>query len=237
MDDFNREQLTELILKYKMNEMEIKSLKISFLWSKIVFKAFPGHNIVRLRKKGDPRKSILFKHCYKLAMQTKGLIPDDEYHLYIIAQINFYKKFLNAEHARIDPNFLHGEQAWKRWRVWKDLFDKSRKIDHQDKIEAQVKVNPILLSAELSRTKEFLQSVFDRLPNLQDITDCIQNRKIVGWVTNGKVSPYYVLLSPLVRQISGDFDVMFNFDLNVYKSNIDSRIEELFRKMFEYEFQ
>jgi len=61
----------ELIIKYKMNDMESKAYKIALIWQEECRKEIPNEQYIRLKKNSDPRKSILFKHCYKLAKETK----------------------------------------------------------------------------------------------------------------------------------------------------------------------
>lgn len=236
MDDFNREKINELIAKYKMNELERQAMILAFIWMKLAKAEYPKQNTSQLKSSGDPRKSLLFKHCYKFVNEKKGLIPVNEYRLYVIAQLRCYKNFIQADYARIEADILHGEKAWKRWKAWKAIYDRNLKTAHQDNKTVGVKVNYTIVRSELEQTKKFL---FEELiqPTKSNITEIITNRQIISFVTRGKISPYYVLLSPFVKDsLVEDFDKAFNFDLNVYRLNIDSNIQEMFKAIFDYEF-
>ena len=107
----------EAILHYQMPPLEAKAYKLALLWQDATAKEYPEYNHIRLRKKGDPRKSLLFKYCYKLARETQGLIPDEQYPLYILAQLHILKHIATDNlHARIGPEILCGEKAWWRWK-------------------------------------------------------------------------------------------------------------------------
>jgi hypothetical protein len=44
---------------------------------------FPKQKTAKLPLRSDPRKSTLFKYCWKLARETRGLLKVEEYQLYI----------------------------------------------------------------------------------------------------------------------------------------------------------
>lgn len=233
------EENLELILKYKMTDLEAKAFKLALLWDKMVKTELPEHNIhTHLRRSGDPRKSTLFKYTYKLISETRGLIPDEEYQLYIKAQLQILKAISDGTvHARISPECLVGEKAWKRWRMWKVKYDK---ISIMKKPEtAHVSATETKIKSEIDKTKLFLEFQFGHQPTQEDINKSIKEKLMIKWITVNKVCAYYAILSPFLKKSFGGktIEEVFLFDLGIYRSSINSVIEEYFRKVFDYEFQ
>ena len=85
------EMIQKTITQYKMDEIESRAYKVSLIWINRSRKIFPNYQHQRL-KNGDPRKSLLFKICYKLIRETQGGILDEEnYSLYVQAQLEVLK--------------------------------------------------------------------------------------------------------------------------------------------------
>lgn len=229
----------EAIIQYDMNELEAKAFKVALLWEEVSRKEFPNYQHARLRRKGDPRKSLLFKYCYKLVRETQGIIPDAEYRLYILAQLHILKNISTTNiHARIDPGILCGEKSWKRWNVWKRLYDQKKKeYEQETPVADKISSNP-MIESELIRTKKFFFEKYDRDPNYQQIHQAMHDHTMIRWVTIDRVSPYYILLSPYVtRSLEGrGLESYFLFDLSVYRESITPEIEDIFRKVFVHEF-
>ena len=228
----------ELILKYQMTDMEAKAFKLALIWDKQVKIELPNHNMVAsLRRKGDPRKSTLFKYTYKLASETAGLLPDNEYHLYIKSQLQILKAISDGTvHARISPDCLVGDKAWKRWRMWKSKYDKIA-IAKKPEV-ANVSASETKIKAEISNTKSFLFSQFGHQPTQEDINRSVKDKLMIKWVTVNRVCAYYACLSPFLKNAFGGktIEEVFLFDLSIYRSSINSVIEEYFKQVFDYEF-
>ena len=92
----------ESISKYKMDEMESKAYKLAIKWVQLSKKIFPNYNHTVI-KKGDPRKSLIFKFCYKLARETNGLINEEDYDLYIRSQLDIIKHMSNGNPVLVTP--------------------------------------------------------------------------------------------------------------------------------------
>jgi len=229
----------EDILHYSMNEDEAKSYKISLLWMELAHHEFPDYEHTKLRKKGDPRKSILFKYCYKLVQETRGIIADHEYRLYILAQLQILKYLaVTKEHALIDPIILIGDKAWKRWQVWRSKYAKRKR-------ETVTLVEPVTVTApnttvvkDLRHTKDHFIKKFGGCPNFSQVEQALKDHTMVRWVTMDRVSPYYILLSPWVaRCMDGrTFVEVFMFDLVVYENSITQPVREFFKQEFAYEY-
>ena len=225
------------IIEYGMNPIEAKAYKVSLLWIILSKKALPDYQHVKLRKTGDPRKSLLFKYCFKLVTETKGLIEDRDYKLYIQAQLDVLKSITDGTvHALVDPSCLVGDKAWRRWKMWKWKFDRNES-KYEQTSGGSIKINLSLVSADLKNSKKFLD---EKLPNYTkiEIKDALRDRVMVGWITLGKVSPYYVMLSPYVKEALGgrEFDETFSFNLGSYKDMLDEDVEKIFKEIFQKEF-
>lgn len=216
--------------KYNLTDEELETIKIVEIWLDTSEKYFPNYNHTKL-KKGDPRKSILFKICYKLLRETKGLIKKEDYPLYIRSQLEVLKfQSKNNPLVLVDPICLVGEKAWIRWRLWKKKYD--------DKLKTPVEISNGLkfLKAKESivRTKKFISNKLGNEPSMKDYENNKSN--LLNWINFGNISPYYITLSPYMMKIFSKDDISkLNFDLSFYQDCINDEVIELFNKLFYYE--
>ena len=136
----------EVILKYKMDEMEIKAYKICLIWQKLCAEVFPNERFTKLNLEKDPRKTNLFKYAYKLIKETKGFLSDDkEYYFYVLAQLQTLKHLEeNNIHPLIEPQILVGDKAWKRWKRWNWIYQKRLKeVNSFEKMGIRASFNKI----------------------------------------------------------------------------------------------
>ena len=152
------ENITE---KYKISD-EGEKLAIKFLyhWIENRIKIFPNTIHSKFDREKDPRKGSAFKYCYKLQRETKGLLKEEDYELYVKAQLHMLKYFAikyNNQAIIIEPQCLVGEKAWKRWKFYKFKYD-SLKNSPLDKPEKLSKIDLGVLKENLLRTKKLLSS-------------------------------------------------------------------------------
>ena len=218
-----------------MTHDEALAFKIALIWEELTPKYFPKENCGKLTKKGDPRNCNLFRYCYKLVRETRGLIPIDQYRYYIRAQFDILKSIKNSreEHANITPNCLTGKKAWIRWKIWLKKFRNSLRSTEGEHTVLKSKV-----VGKIKKTKEFLSRQYKGLPTKEDICKSIDNRTMIRWVTLGKVCGYYMVLSPYVASCLNmeEFEERYYFDLTIYKSHLTPDIEDLFKEEFKHEF-
>ena len=224
----------DAIVEHNMTPIEAKAVKIGMLWMKLSKEVFPDYNHMRV-KKGDPRKSALFRYCYKLIKETKGLLADDEYKLYIKAQLDVLKTITDGQvNAMITPNVIVGEKAWKRWLVWKKRYDKKALASNTK--EAGVKSHKDSHTInELEKTKKFFLRIFENDLKKEDVIEAIENHTMTRWLIQGKVSPYYAVLSPLMKKYFKD-ESKVNFNIPFYSGGITEPVEAEYRSLFNYEF-
>jgi len=222
----------EPIIKYKMTEMEAKAYKIALIWQEECHKELNNENFVKLKKNSDPRKSTLFKYCYKLASELKGIIKDNEIPLYIRAQLQILKSIREGEiHALIEPHCLVGEKAWKRWKLWRHRYRKT--------LNAIPTSNELGISTKQSKVMTELKSTFDFMKS----KECIDKKKfsenllnIRSWIGTGEISCFYTILSPWIRASFGQPET-FEFDVPYHRASITPQIEHYFREVFLHEFE
>jgi len=233
------DNLLEPILTFNMSEREAKAYKITLLWDALCRKEFPNYKHDKVKRSGDPRKSLIFKYAYKLINETEGILQDKEYRLYLTAQLHILKQCTDGNvHALLGPQCFVGDKAWKRWRIWKDKYDKymAKKSVRVGNIPITL---PIKIKSELEQTKLFLVGFFGKYPTLDDIRQSISNKNLVKWVTLGRVSPYYALESPFVKQALGDQDIekMFSFDIGVFRVHLNEEIRGYLMSIFSPEYE
>jgi hypothetical protein len=223
----------EAIINFQMDDLEAKAYKISLMWSELSWKEFPNYQHMKIRRSGDPRKSLLFKHCYKLARETNGFLPDKEYKLYILAQLHILKSITDGKvHALIDPQCLHGEKAWRRWQVWKRRFDAHRgKTQSVENISSDQTSRTFL---ELEKTKLFLA---DRdCLNFEQYKEKVLNRTIIKWITFGWISPIYSMISPWMKKsLNKSIEEAYSFDFSIYRKNLNDEVLLKFKELFPHE--
>lgn len=224
----------DAITKYNMDEMESKAYKITMLWIERSRKVFPDYRHATM-KKGDPRKSLIFKIAYKLVRETKGVLEDSDYPLYVRAQIEVLKYINNGKvDPLIDPNCLVGERAWKRWKLWKKKYDTVSKPSDENV------ANGIGFAKAIDgfeKTKEFLVKAFSSDLSIEKFKEAYTNNNIFRWINLNKISPYYLSVSPFIKSIFNENDFnKLNFDLKVYIHCINEDVMKRFYDLFPNEF-
>lgn len=221
----------EPILKFKMNDMEAKAFKIALIWEEECKRELVDEKFVKLKKNSDPRKSTLFKYCYKLARETKGIIEESEIPLYVRAQIQILKSIRDGNvHALVEPHCLVGEKAWKRWKLWKYKFRKklNRNLDSE---ELGIFSKESKVISELTNSLDFLKR-----RDCIELSKFLENKKnIKTWLGNGELSLFYAVVSPWIKTIFGDLSEL-EFDVVYYRSSITPNAEKFFRENFSHEY-
>ena len=225
--------LLDAVEKYNMDDLEAKACNLSAMWLEQSRRTFPDYRHSKMRK-GDPRKSLIFKIAYKLARETQGILENNEYSLYIRAQLEVLK-YINSgkDHPLIDPNCLVGEKAWKRWKLWKKRYD-SVKNKPAESVANGIGFQKAIDGIE--KTKEFLTKTFGSELTVEKYRECYINNNIFRWINLAKISPYYIAISPFIKSIFTEDDYKkINFDIKVYLSCINKDVEQKFRQLFPLE--
>lgn len=218
----------DAIVDYNMDVGEAKAYKLTLLWIELSRKAFPDYKHARVLTKGDPRKGLIFKICYKLQRETQGILEEKDYPLYIRAQLEILKHLTRGNtHALIDPNCLIGEKAWIRWKLWKKKYEQ---VSQQCESKASVPLLNLKVADSLQKTKEFLVKTFGPEISTEKIQEAFVNKNLHNWIKMGKISPYFLVLSPLLNGIA--IDSLANLDLDVYRQAVNPDTKTIYEKIF-----
>jgi hypothetical protein len=222
----------EPIIQYKMTHDEAIAYKISLIWVELCKKEFPNYRHAKLRK-GDPRKSLLFRYCYTLYQETKGIIPSNEYRLYVLAQLRTLKFIRCGDvHALIEPSILTGRHAWWRWKAWKRKYDKN--IEYSETAEeAAIYAPEHVVVQELGTTYDWLTQ--QGVDSKEKLVAAVQDGRFRRWLETQRVSPYYLCVSPWANSLDNLEQVVY-LDLQVYKRAINNNIRDFFKAEFGREF-
>ncbi len=224
----------ERILKYNLSEEEANAYKLSLLWEKLVCKFLPEEQYKMTGSRqdysgGDPRKTYLFKLCWKLQRETRGILKPDDYKYYLYAQIDILKRISDSnKHAFIDNSVIVGPKAWKRWKLWQHHFNK-RIANNRE----APPISEMQTMQELKTIKEFLIRTFGRTPIEQDYS----SELLKTWLDKGTVTPTYLLLSPYVQKLTNNTFSYLGFDPKLYENRLTGVIHDFFQKEFSYEFE
>lgn len=215
-----------------MTDQEAQTYKLAIIWEEQTKKTCPDCKLASLPKKSDPRKCNLFRQCWKLLRETKGLLKPEEHKLYVIANI----QIIVSHNGRLEPNALCGDKAWIRWKVWKRLFDKKKLENQGESAPDKVVIDPKVLQ-ELDRSKKFIFEKCDGEPTQEKISKFIEKGKMNMWA-GGKISYYYLTLSPWVANISDikELAKKYGFDPKLYEEKTSEDVRKYFKQEFLHEF-
>jgi hypothetical protein len=228
------ERLYEII-EYNMTDDEAKAFKLAIIYEELAKKFFPKEQCGKLSKRGDPRKCTLFKYCYKMINENKNKLLDEQLGLFVKAQFTILKNIKDSNtkiHANVSPQVIVGKKAWNRWLVWLKKYKTMSQVQQAKEMNA----SEAKVIAKLKKTKEFLLKQLKDPPNQEEFCKILAGRAMPRWISLGKVSQYYILLSPWVAECCDDLADTFAFDISMYKPHITPLIEEHFKKEFDYEF-
>jgi hypothetical protein len=221
MTDFNLEP----IIEFQMTEDEITAYKIGLIWMYISTEMFPNYkHSCRFPKKGDPRKSSLFKYCHTLMTKTKGLIDPKDYKLYIAAQLQMLKAIeIGNAHPFIGPWCLVGDKAWTRWKVWKTKYENIGKTKNLKDVGLD-KTNFAEVKTGLDQSSKFIKGKWGILTE--------ENYKaaakdIIRYAGLSKISNFYLALSPWANKYCD----LSNIDLSYYH-NVGEDSKQYFKDIF-----
>ena len=229
-------------VKYKMDEMETKAYEICWRWIDGVKKYFPDQRKIGMNAipnvffdKKDPRKTLLFKYCYKFTRETQNILAEEEIPLYIKAQFDILRHLdRNNIQVEISPNCLVGDKAWKRWKLWKYKYDAI--VAKPTEISEAVGPGAIKAVHGFEKTKEFITKTLGDNPTFEQYKEAYEKGQVFAWINFGKISPYYLTISPYLKRLVKSEDIKrLNFDENIYKPCITPEVMIKFKELFPYE--
>lgn len=231
-------KLTEYdaIFEWKMTNDEAAVYKIAVCYEqqykKICGASADGQSIRRnsIPKRGDPRKSNVFRNCWAMCRETRGLLEPHEHKLFIVSNLTL----LNLRKSHIEPNVICGNNAWIRYRIYKRKFDaKMAEMACRTPPPSVSTTDPKIIM-QIDRTKRFLFEICEGAPTLEKINSFIKNGIFRFWTASGKISHYYVVLSPWISKI---VDVDQYADKCMFSAELmRQHVTQEVRNYFDYEF-
>lgn len=198
---------------------------------------FPNMVHGKFSKTTDPRKTLIYKYCYKAQREFKDVLEEKHYELYVNAQL-LVLRFLSEKyknHLMVEPTCLVGEKAWKRWKFFKYKYDKLKNFS--TKI-VEIKPHLIKLKFELISTKDFLLSKLDWAASMhQDFSVemfYVSQYNLTRWFNLRKISPYFIVLNNELnkRYENKELSFLLKTDLLLYRQIVDDKIKELYESIF-----
>ena len=224
------------IFEHKMTMPEAEAFKIALLWEEELERAFPqeerlrlpNHN--RLPKRTDPRKSALFRYCWKIRRELKDLIRSEEMVLFIRGNLTILKK----HDACIDIAAMTGEKAWLRWKVYQRWFkQKQQETASTPQLEGVVDRKIVI---QIDKSKKFIFEQCGGIPTFDKIKSFYEDGLFGIWISQDRISKYYVALSPFMKPYAPEIAKKYLFDLNLYVSKVSPGVLAYFKDEFAYEF-
>ena len=204
------EKFLPLILEYDMSKEEALAFRLAILYMQLARQYFPNYNHVGLPKKGDPRKSELFRYCWKMLKEAD--LTFDEYRPYIQSQLAILKNIkIGEDHPLIHPRCLVGKVAWRRWGVWKKYFEQAKKTRDVKLIEDYTPI----IKRELQDTLDLLRNRLKKLSK-KTLQEALESRYLFRLASIGAVSVYFLAMNDLVAHFLAKNPInlsMFNIDL------------------------
>lgn len=212
-----------MIDESKMLPDEIEALRLSRYFSHLMTKIFPSYPPIRLPQKGDPRKSVLFKYCYKLLQETKNRLDPENRKLFIAAQFAMFKNITlpDGNHPLITPSMLVSEKAWVRWVIWKKKYDDMMK---KRGVAKKVYTENDAVKKALISSRKFLKVALEKISK-ESIAESISDERMFRWCVLGRVSFYFLVLSPAVQKYlaTNNLNIFdkYGIDLSLYENSPD----------------
>jgi hypothetical protein len=230
----------DAIFEWNMTPPEVEAYKLAVLYEQEFLRIFGGTEDVdgqgirrnTIPKRGDPRKSDLFRQCWKLRRETRGLLTPDQYVNYVKANLAILK--INKSH--VSPNAICGDKAWIRWKVWERWYTQKMADNSSVAPPPSVSTTDPKIIREIDRSKKFLFEKCDGEPNSEKIRGFIESGFFKFWVAQGKLSVYYLMMSPYVQPYIEKLGKDCSFDPLVFRENLTLEVREYFRHEFQHEF-
>lgn len=228
------------IFEWNMKNDEIEAYKIAICYENEILKIFGktmnGSDLRKnsLPKRNDPRKSNLFRYCWKLLRETRGLLEPHEYKNYIIGNL----KILEIQKAYIGPNAICGDKAWIRYKVWKRMFDAKMAEVSAIAPPPSVSTTDPKIIQQIDRTKKFIFERCEGTPSFEKVKKFFDDGILKFWVMTSKISIYYLMMSPWISKTIDleKFATECAFSSFLYKSKITTEVKNYFSYEFKHEY-
>jgi hypothetical protein len=222
----------QMAYELKFNAQETLAYQLSSYYIKTRQKYFPNYRHGRsITDVSKLKKSIIFKHMIKFIKDNAHRFDSFQSMLFIRAQFEIMKKIQDdGKQPLIEINMLHGEQANKRWELWKKWVKEKTNITSIN--YSFVESN---LVYEFEKTKT---TIFNLLKDDITIENYINNgSSILRYVLLKKISPLYIICSNWVKSLPEQLskDVYDLCNIENYKEFDFDKVKNMYFRYFEHE--
>ena len=207
----NFENLTSKIDKFKLDPTEAKAWKVAILYLNTLEKVFPAYEKAKNVYSGDPRKTNLWKYCFKLVRERGEEIGQFEWEQYIRAQLDIIK-INQGDDGYVTPGCLVGDAAWGRWVVFKKSMNAVAMQPSAEQVGIVVDLEKVRKS--LKESREFLLKRL-KVVSKEVILKAHGERVLFRWAAQGFISPYFISLCDLIPKTEEIFE-KFSIDVKKY---------------------
>ena len=231
--------IEEAIFQWNMTQDEATVYKIACLYDREFRRIFPRgveHNSFKrntISLRGDPRKSYLFRHCWKLRRETRGLLEAHQFRQYIVANLTI----IMLNDGSVEPNAICGEKAWTRWKFYERMYKKKEAARACEAPPPDVSTVSPKVIKEIDLTKKFLFERCDGEFTEEKLKGFLDNGIMRFWTLTGKISKYYLVLSPLIRKHCDieEFSDQCSFDPTLFREKISDEVKAYFDHEYRHE--
>lgn len=184
--------------------------------------------------RSDPRKSNLYRQCWKLRRETRGLIPSSEYRNYIHGNMYIFQ----LKGREFEPSCITGPKSWIRYKVWRRGYDRQLAEAGAQAPPPSISTTSPKIIIAIDSTRKFLAEKCGGQPTFEQIRGFIESGFFKIWVASNKVSPYYLALSPFVERtgkVSELFSVCSSSEA-VFREKLTKEVKDYFKHEYRYEF-
>lgn len=222
----------QIAFEMKFNDEETLAYQLCSYYLKTRNALFPNYRHSKTVKDiKNLKRSLLFKHVLKFIKENSHRFDSFQSMLYIRAQLEVLKKIQNdGKKVLIEVNMLHGEQANRRWELWKKWV---REKNNVSQIEYRFVESNLICDFE--RTKNIFENLMKNDLTLENYI--INASNILKFVILKKIAPIYIMLSEwakkLPEQIRIDIYDICKID-NIQDFNLDNA-KKLYNQYFPHE--
>lgn len=229
---FNMKYDPELALNLGFDADETLAYQLLCLWIDMRYKIIPDYIHTKIPKNcKNLKKTLIFKQMKKFVIENRHRFKGLQYILFMQAQLDILGKLhKEGKPVLIEASVLCGENADKRWAVWKKLLQDANKI---------TKITYEFVSSNLEfELRETLSSVKEMCKNNLAFEKFEKEAAVLlKYAILKKLSPIYVILSPWVKklpeQVQNDLADILN--LSAYKDFDMKNAIKVFEKYFSHE--
>lgn len=223
----------EFVTQMKFDENEILTYQLLCLWMDMTKKIVPDYRHVTIPKNlKNIRKSLIWKQIRKFVIENRKRFVGFQFVIFMQAQLQILGKLCKeGVPVLIDASCLCGDNAEKRWCVWKKQVQEANKVTKitYDFVESNLEFD---LQNTLTSIKKLCSN---------EISFCNYEKNSGGLIKYAilkQISPVYVLLSPWLQKMSQQLqkDLADILNTDGYKDFKLENAKKLMTRIFAHEF-